>query len=58
MRPEGLLSLLDVPLTFPNAQLALEWLESPCRTQPAKLQNENGEVCKRGYSCKVRAWAV
>ena len=50
VRPEVLLSLLDVPLIFPNAWLALKWLESFYITQPANSEFENGEVCKWSYS--------
>ena len=50
VRPEVLLSLLDVPSIFPNARLALKWPEYACRTQPAKSEFENGEVCIWSYS--------
>ena len=58
MRPEGLLSLLDVPLNFPNAWLALKWPAYACRSQPANSEFKNGEAWKWSYSYWAMAWTV
>ena len=56
VRPEDRVSFLEVPSSFSNAQLALRMIETPCTSQPATLQNENGEVWNWAHSCKMNAW--
>ena len=58
VRPEILLSLLDVPLTVHNAWLALKWSVTSCRTQPANSEIENGEAWKWSYSCWTGTWVA
>ena len=50
IRPEMLGSLVELPLTFPNAYFDLDVLEQACRSLPAQAENRNGEAWKWSYS--------